>query len=65
MDDPLFVRRFQSHSDLPRDTNRFLDRDRPGGDAVSQRRPVDQLEHERADAVRLFDAVDRSNVRGG
>ena len=52
MDDALLVRRLESDGDLPRDRDRLVERERPGRDAVRQRRPVDQLEHERADAVR-------------
>ena len=36
---------------------------RPLRDAVRERRPLDQLHHERGDAVRSFQAVDRRDVR--
>ena len=35
----------------------------PFGDKVRQRRAVDQLHHERADAMRLFEPVDLRDVR--
>ena len=35
----------------------------PCGDPLRERRPLDQLQHQRADAVRLFEAVDRRDVR--
>ena len=35
----------------------------PARDAVGQRLALDQFQHQRADAVRLFEAVDRADVR--
>ncbi len=31
--------------------------------AIGERRPLDQLHHQRADAVRVFEAIDRSDMR--
>ena len=48
MNDAVLVRGFERLGDLPRDRQRFVDRDRPLRDAIGERRPVDQLQHERA-----------------
>ena len=53
MDDPLFVRGFERLGDLLRDRQCVIERDRPLRDPVRQRRPLDQLHHEREVAVRL------------
>ena len=47
VDDALLVRRFQSLGNLPRDRQRLVERDRALRDAVGQRRPLDQLQHQR------------------
>ena len=62
MDDALFVRRFQRFGDLPGDRQCFVERERPLRDAVGERRAFDQLHHEGADAVRLFEAIDLRDV---
>ena len=48
MDDALLVRGFEGFGDLLRDRKRLIDRNRPLRDAVGQRRPLDQLHHQRA-----------------
>ena len=65
MDDPLLVRRFERVGDLPGDRQRFVERERAACDPVGERRPLDQLEDQRVDAVRLFEAVDRSRCWDG
>ena len=42
---------------------RLVERNRTLRNPVGERRPFDQFEHERADAVRFFQAVDRADVR--
>ena len=58
MDDALLVRRFERFGDLLRDRQRLIEGYRTLRDALGERRPLDQLHHQRADAVRLLDAVD-------
>ena len=63
MNDALLVRRFQRFGNLTRDGQRLFQRNRPECDSVCERRPIDQLQHQRLRAVRLFEAVDRADVR--
>ena len=75
MNNPLVVRGFEGLSDLTRDGHRLVDRQRPTCDPIRERRPVDQLQHERLPAAQrcpcrpstlvgaLFDAVDGGDVR--
>src|SRR4030095_13869979 len=63
MDDPLLVRRFERLGDLTRDRERLLDWQGTLGDAILERGPLDQLEHQRLGRGRILDAVDRSDVR--
>ena len=63
MDDPLLVRRFERLGDLPRDRQRLVERDRPVRDPIGERRAFDQLHHQRAHAVGVFEAVDVRDVR--
>ena len=46
-----------------RDRQRLVERNRPLGDPIRQRRPLDQLQHQRRDAVGLLQAVDLRDVR--
>ena len=62
VDDALFMRRFEGFGDLPGDGQCFVDGKRPLRDAVGQRRALDQLHHEGADAVRPFEAIDLRDV---
>ncbi len=63
MNDVLLVRRFQRSDDLPRDRQRLLQRNRPARDSVSERRPIDQLQHQSLRAVALLEAVNGRDVR--
>ena len=47
MHDPLLMRGFERLGDLPRDGQRFIDRNRALRDSVGERRPLDQLHHQR------------------
>ncbi len=62
MDDASFVRGFQGVGDLASNGQGFVYWDCPLRDALSQRRPLDQLEHQRPYAVLLFQAVDAGDV---
>ena len=59
VDDPLLVCGFERVGDLFRDGEGFVDRQRPARDAVGQRRPFDQLHHERR-RVRLISRARKS-----
>ena len=92
MDDTLFVRRFESVGDLPRDRQRLADRqpvlESPtlgdprarlrrsntgrsfsrswldgSAEVLGQRLAVDELEHQRVNAVAVLEPVDRTDVR--
>ena len=63
MDDALLVRGVQRVGDLRGDANGLLRSKRPTRDHLRQRRPLDQLEHQRAAAVPFFEAVDGCNMR--
>jgi len=58
-----FMGRFDGFNDLPRDRQRFVERKRAPRDAVRQRRPLDELEHQRMCASTFFESVNRSDVR--
>jgi hypothetical protein len=63
MDHAAIVRGLERLCDLASDWQRLIDRDRPGRDAIGERRPVDQLHDERVDAVLFDNPVDRGDVR--
>ncbi len=63
MDDTGLVARFESLGHLPRDGERFLDRNRSFSDALGERRTFDELENERLHAVRFFQTVNARDVR--
>ena len=63
MDDALLVRRFQRLGDLSRNQQRFVHWNRPLGDAVRERRALDELHHERGRTVRSLQSVDLRDVR--
>ena len=63
MDDPLLVRGDQRRSDLPRERRGVGPWNGTLGDLVREGWTIDQLQDERANAVRLFQAVDGSDVR--
>ena len=62
MDDALFVSRFEGFRNLLRNRQRFVERERTLRNAIGERRPFDQLQHQRADAVGFLNAVDGSDV---
>ena len=62
MDHASFVRRFERLSDLLRDRQRVVNRDRSLRDPVRQRRAFYQFEDQRSGAPRLLDAVYASDV---
>ena len=62
MNDALLVRRFQGFGDLFGDWQGFVERDRSLLDAVRQRRPFDEFEDQRPDALSLLQPVDAPNV---
>ena len=63
MDDAGLVRGFERLGHLLRDRQRLVDRDGAARDALREILALDQLHHERADAGRLFDAVQLRDVR--
>ena len=63
MNDALLVCRFERVRDLLRNHQRFGQRNRPLRDAIGERRPVDELHHERTHAARLLEAVNVRDVR--
>ena len=63
VDDALFMRRFERVGDLASDREGLLNRQRTLSQALGERRALDELEHEPADAVGLLQSVDRANVR--
>ena len=54
MNDALLMRRFEGFRDLLGEGEGFVDRDRPLLDAICQRRPLDQFEDQRPDALCLL-----------
>jgi len=63
LDDASFVRSFECFRDLPCDRQRFVQRNCTHGQAIFQRRPVDELHHERVDTVLSFETVNRCDAR--
>ena len=68
VDDPSFVRGVERIGDLPRDRERLWNGQALAsclfsGELVREGLALDQLQHQRSDAVRLLDAVDRTDVR--
>ena len=61
--DALLVRGFERLRDLSRDGQRFVQRYGSARDAVGQRLAVDQLEHQGPNTIRVFQSVDRADVR--
>ena len=62
MDDPLLVSRLQRIGNLTRDWQRLFERNRSMRNPVGQGWSLDELQHERADAVRFLQAVDGGDV---
>ena len=63
MDDALLVCGFERLGDLPRNRQRFVERKGASRDSLRQRLAFDEFQHERADPVGLFDAVDAGDIR--
>ena len=65
MDDAFLVCDLERFGNLSRHRERFRDRESRRGfaDPLRQRDAVDALEHEKAEAVGLFDAVNCADVR--
>jgi len=63
VDDPVLVRRFEGFGDLPRDRQRFVEWHRSTTNAIGERRPIDQLEDERAGIADALEATDLGDVR--
>jgi len=63
MDDALLVRGLQAFRDLFCNRERFIERDGASCDPIRQRRPFDQLHHERRHARRVFESVNVGDVR--
>ena len=63
MDDPALVRDLQRLCDLLRNRQRLVQGNRTALEPIRQRRTLDQLQHERAHASEIFEAVDRGNRR--
>ena len=59
----MLVCRLKSFGNLFRNGQRLIDRDRALGNSIGEGRSFDQFHDERADAVRVFDAVDVADVR--
>ncbi len=57
VDDAELVRGFKCFGDLPRNRQRLVKRNGTLRDAIGERRALNQLEDERADAVALFEPV--------
>jgi hypothetical protein len=63
VDDPFLMGRVQRVGDLPCNEDGLGKRQGPALQTICERRPVDQLEHQRARAIDLLQAVDRGDVR--
>ena len=63
MNDALLVRGVEGIGNLRRNTDGVGGRQRPARHQLRQRRPLDQLEDERARALSLFETVDGRNMR--
>ncbi len=62
MNDPALVRGFERVGDLPGDRQHLVQRHRTPTDAIGKRRSIDELQHQRADAVAVLQAVNRGDV---
>ena len=63
MDDALRVCRIERVGNLAGQPHRLAHRHRPARDDVGERVALDQLEHQGANAVNVFDPVERRDVR--
>jgi len=62
VDDPSLVGRFERMRDLLRNRECLVEWNRSLGYPVRERRPFNQFEDERREAVRFFDTVDGANI---
>ena len=62
MNDPLLVSGLERVGDLPRDPDRIVCRHRPIGNELGERLTLDELEHQGAHAVLLFDPVNGGDM---
>ncbi len=62
MHDPVLVCGLERVDDLTRDHDGFRNGYGTARDAIGERFPLDQLEHERAEARGFFDTVNRRDV---
>jgi len=62
MHDALFVRGFERLGDLSRDGQRLVDRDGALDNAICESRPVDELHHQRDNAIAFLEAVQDGDV---
>ncbi len=63
MDNAQFVRRFKGLGDLRGDRHGVDQRHRTRPHPIGQRRPFDQLEHQRVRRSAVFEAVNLADVR--
>ena len=63
MNDPLLVRGFEGLRDLLRNRQCFVEWHGALRDTIGERRPFDQLHHQRSDAIRVFETIDRRDMR--
>jgi hypothetical protein len=63
VNDPLPVRGFKGFGDLLRNQQRFVQWNRATRNALRQILALDELHHERLDAVGVFEPVDRGDLR--
>ncbi len=59
---PLLVRHVEGVHDLSRDGQSVIQRNGAARDLVGQRLTLDELEHQRAHAVSVFQSIDRADV---
>ena len=63
MDDARAMRRVERARDLHRNPQRLVERQRAFRQTIGERLAFDQFQHQRVDAVALFDPVDRADMR--
>ena len=62
MRDPLVMRHLQRFTNVFRNVQRLLDRDRPTRDALGQRFAFHEFQHQETCAFRFFQIVNRGDV---
>ena len=63
MNDSAFMSGVERLRDLSRDRKRFVERDRFACDPIGERRPLDELQHQRRDPLAFLEAVDGGDIR--